>query len=315
MEGVSEACIRWGEEASGFHRGALTLIPSVLGQGISRGVEKGVARILEDARYLKIVAGLAYECSLVNRVEVEALSRLYEEPSLGGMREMHGRLIDSDNHREREVAIWLEPALELGPIGTPPERLAREMREMEFILLILTRKAGEAWRTVNRWMDYIANAAISLLQGYWIDAKIYLSRALEASRSVEVEALKMQPHLSYEVDILQRATISYFQELRSYPVRLEIPPGSVDPLIEIQGIPLEMMEESYLRRVGGRILRESIHRLSRAIRYLMEEGGGSRAEGEVRRVMADMETAEQEGVERAGSYRVRLEEAAGRIAL
>ena len=270
---------------------------------------------MEDERYLKIVAGLAYECSIVNRVEVESLSRLYKEPTLEEIEELHGRLIDSPDHREREVAIWLEPALELGPIGTPPEQLAREMREMEFILLILTRKAGEVWRTVNRWMDYIANAAISLLGGYWIDAKIYLSRAVEVSRSVEVEELKRQPHLSYEIDILQRATLSYFRELRRYPVRLSIPSGSMEPLLLVQAVLLEMMEDSYLRGIGGKPLRESIHRLSSAIRHLMVEGGGSMAEGEIRRVVEDLPLIEREGVrrERIEDYRMRLLEAVNAI--
>lgn len=257
------------------------------------------------------MSGLAYECSIVNRVGVETLSRLYEEPSMERIRELHERFILSDNHKRREVAIWLEPALELGPIRTPPERLAREMREMEFILLILTRRAGDAWRTVNRWMDYIANAAISLVQGYWIDAKIYLSRALEASRSGEVEALKMQPHLSYEVDVLQRATLSYFEELRRYPVGLDIPHGSVEPLLSIQAVLLEMMEDRYLRGIGGRNLRESIYRLSRAIRYLMDEKGGPKAGDEVRRVVDDLPLIQREGVEgeRVEAHRMRLEEA------
>lgn len=262
-----------------------------------------------DERYLKIVAGLAYECSILHHVEVESLSRLYREPTLEGFRELHERLIDSPDYREREVAIWLEPALELGPMETPPERLAGEMREMEFLLLILTRKAGESWSIVNRWMDYIANAAISLLQGYWIDAKIYLNRALEVSRSVEVESLKRQPHLSYEVDVLQRATLEYFRELRRYPVRLSIPRSNVEPLLIIQAVLLEMMEDSYLRGVGGRPLRESVYRLSSAIRHLMSEGGESRAGEEVRRVVDDLPLIEDVGSERIEDHRVRLLEA------
>ncbi|MBS7637813.1 hypothetical protein KEJ49_02840 [Candidatus Bathyarchaeota archaeon] len=213
--------------------------------------------------------GLAIESSLVNKCPVQGLQELYLEPEPELIRELHDRLINSERHQEREVAIWLEPAIDMGPLRYDPGRIVGEMREMEFLLYLLIRRAGDAQRDVNYWMDYISNAAQSLSDGFWIDAKIFLSRALQASRRSSIERLKMDPSISYEVDVLQKATLSYFREVSSYPITLEASEEKLDTLLKIQGIMLDLMRIYYVE--GGRgsasSLR-SIHILSTLIRRL-----------------------------------------------
>ncbi len=194
-----------------------------------------------DPRFKRFIVGLALESSLANGCPVQGLRELYLEPDPERVRELHERLINSGRHGEREVAIWLEPAIEMGPLRYDPRRIVEEMREMEFLLYLLIRRAGEAQRDVNYWMDYISNAAQSLIDGYWIDAKIFLSRALQASIRSSIEGLKTDPSLSYEVDVLQKATLSYFKEVSSYPITLEAPEERLDLLLEVQGIMLELM--------------------------------------------------------------------------
>lgn len=211
--------------------------------------------------------GLAIESSLVNKCPVQRLQGLYLEPEPELIRELHDRLINSERHQEREVAIWLEPAIDMGPLRYDPGRIVGEMREMEFLLYLLIRRAGDAQRDVNYWMDYISNAAQSLSDGFWIDAKIFLSRALQASRRSSIERLKMDPSISYEVDVLQKATLSYFREILTYPITLEAPEERLDILLEIQGIMLELMRIHYGEGGSAPSLR-SIHILSTLIRRL-----------------------------------------------
>ncbi|MEM4727068.1 MAG: hypothetical protein QXD04_02285 [Candidatus Bathyarchaeia archaeon] len=223
-----------------------------------------------DYRFKRFIVGLALESSLVNRCPIQGLQELYLEPVSERVRELHDRLIISERHREREVAIWLEPALDMGPLRYDPTRIVGEMREMEFLLYLLIRRAGEAQRNVNYWMDYISNAAQSLSDGFWIDAKIFLSRALQVSRRNTIEGLKMDPSLGYEVDILQKATLSYFREVLTYPIVLEAPEERLDTLLEIQGIMLDLMRIHYGEGEGGSAsYLRAIHILSALIRRLL----------------------------------------------
>jgi hypothetical protein len=225
-----------------------------------------------DARLRRLAVGLAIESALEQGLDIVDLERLYSDPDEGGIGELHSRLLSSTNHRHREVAIWLEAALELEPPRSDPAGLAGEMREMEFILLTLTRRAGAAQREVNDWMNYVANAAQFIVDGFWIDAKILLSRALMSSGTPAVEALKADPNLLYEVEVLQRATSAYFDELIGYPVSITIPDGRLDAALELQWIMLDLMR-GVTGGEEGRNVGETIHGLSSVLRHLMESRG------------------------------------------
>ena len=226
-----------------------------------------------DEKFVKVVVGLALESALVLKCDIRTLVALYSDPDLGRVRELHDQLIESPDHYNRVVAIWLEPALEFGPLKSDPRGLVKEMREMEFVLSVLINRVGEAQREVNDWMNYIANASQSIEDDFWIDAKILLSRAVRSSQHPSVEKLKADPSLRYEVDVLQRATASYFEEVKGYPLRLKVPEERLEAILKVQEIMLEMMQAHYGEEQGknAKITGPPIHRLSATIRYLMDE--------------------------------------------
>jgi hypothetical protein len=222
-----------------------------------------------DAKLRRLTVGLAIESALDQGFDVVALGGLYSDPDEAGIRELHGRLITSVDHRDREVAIWLEPALGADSLKSDPAKLAGEMREMEFILLTLARRAGVAQQEINAWMNYVANAAQFIVDGFWIDAKILLSRALMSSGTPAVEALKADPDLLYEVDVLQRATSAYFDELRGYPVSIRVPTERLNAALDLQGIMIDLMRSGELGGEEGRKVKETVHGLSSVLHHLM----------------------------------------------
>lgn len=225
-----------------------------------------------DQRFVKFTIGFALQTAIVHNREVESVSALHSAPSLDKVGKLHDRLLVSDNHLDREIAIWLEPLLQFDRQNPNPEGLVTEMREIEFVLYTLVNRAGEAQREINDWMNYIANAAESLADGYWIDAKMLLSRALETSRSKPVESLKIDPNLARELDILQRATGDYFQEMRRYPLKLAVPEERLETLLKLQEIVLDLIK--FKQREDhdeGDIIGSVISRLNTAIRLLMNE--------------------------------------------
>jgi hypothetical protein len=218
-----------------------------------------------------MAAGLALESALVSKMEAAPLAALYDKPDLARAIQLHDELLVSLDHREREAAIWLETGLDLGPLRHDPRGLAEEMREMEVVLGTLLNRSGEALREVNDWINLIANASQFILDGYWIDAKIFLSRALRHSQSPSVEALRAQHQLSHEVGVLQRATESYFEELKGYPLKLQVDGVKLQRLLLVQEVMLELMRMARgpeeVKPTG-----KAVYRLSQAIRYLMGEG-------------------------------------------
>jgi len=225
-----------------------------------------------DRRLLRISLGLALQSAIPRGIEVEALLALYSNPNLDEVSELYGRLMASGRHGDREVGFWLEPVLELRPATPDHGRLAAEMRKMEFLLYELINRAGEARQEINDWMDFISNAIESLTDGFWIDAKILLSQALEISQSESVERTKSDPSLRYEIDVLQRATAEYFHEVRDYPLKLAIPEDRLETLLKVQEILLDLMQIQIRKEPAKKeMLVIAIRRLNTAMRYLMNK--------------------------------------------
>jgi len=101
-----------------------------------------------------------------------------------------------------------------------------------------------------------------------------LSRSLQVSRCPSIEGLRTDPRLSYEVDVLQKATASYFEEVKGYPVKLNMTENRLEAMLKVQEIMLDLMRIHYgeEHRVNAEITGTPIRRMSGAIRYLMDEG-------------------------------------------
>ncbi len=234
-----------------------------------------------DPRALKIAVGLALESAILSGAPTEDLAHLYSDPEPRAVRAQHLRLMESRDHRDREAGIWLQTGMELDPARTDPAGLAGELSRLEYLLYVLIPRAGDAQRTVNDWMNYTANAAQLLTDGFLVDAKIMLSRALHASRTPEVEGLKAYPGLSYEVGVFQEATASYYREAMGYPVGLRIPGELLDAALKLQEGLLELMR-SRVRLEGPRENRLAlgvVGGLSSSLRRLMEEKQGKARRG------------------------------------
>ena len=228
---------------------------------------------LLDERLPKVVVGLALQSAIPHGCEVETLLALYSDPNPEKARRLHDKLSASRSHCDREIAIWLRLLLEQGPSKSDPKAMVTTMREMESVLFFLINQVGESQREINDWMNYIANAAESLADGFLIDAKIFLSQASEVSQSPIIERLKSDPSLGRKLDILQRATAQYFEEMRTYPSKLMIPEDRLEIVLRVQEILLDLMQAYYQgkREEDDEVIGGSIRRLNTAVRYLMNK--------------------------------------------
>ncbi len=225
-----------------------------------------------DPRTLRIAVGLALESAILSGGPTDALESLYSDPEPLAVKALHLRLMESQDHRDREAGIWLQTGMDQASAGTDPAGLAGELGKMEYLLYVLIPRAGDAQREVNDWMNYTANAAQLLTDGFLVDAKIMLNRALQVSRAPAVEGLKAYHDLSYEIGVFQEATASYYREAMGYPVGIQIPEETLDAALKLQECMLEVM----LSRVRVEQARENrlvlgvVSGLSSSLRRLME---------------------------------------------
>ncbi|MFP3951745.1 MAG: hypothetical protein ACLFVP_06380 [Candidatus Bathyarchaeia archaeon] len=101
-----------------------------------------------------------------------------------------------------------------------------------------------------------------------------ISRAVREAKKDGIEDLKSDPKLVRQIDILQRATLSYFNEIKEYPLTLEIQEEELEKLIIIQEAMLKLLRKyrsGDIREEEKRFAKETVHRLSSSLRYLMED--------------------------------------------
>lgn len=224
-----------------------------------------------DERLRPVIVGLAVECEFYNRRVNPELRRLYSNPDIEEIKALYSRLIVSDDHRDRLVALWLGLAVDLPPLKIDLKDLIAELQEMEFILSNILRRVDEMTsRDLSDWMNHLANAAYSIRDGFWMDAKIDMNRALQSSERESIEGLKANPSFRYEIELLQKETSRRFEELKNLPVALDIPEERLDLALEIQGVVIELMEGLYLEQTSGEDeLRYVTQRFIAALRYVM----------------------------------------------
>jgi hypothetical protein len=266
-----------------------------------------------DPRTLRIAVGLALESAILSGAPTDALASLYSDPEPETAKALHLSLMESQDHRDREAGIWLQTGMDQASAGLDPAGLAGELSKMEYLLYVLIPRAGDAQREVNDWMNYTANAAQLLTDGFLVDVKIMLNRALHVSRAPAVEGLKAYPGLAYEVGVFQEATVSYYREAMGYPVGLQIPEETLDAALKLQESMLEVMRSRV--SVEGQRERQLVLRvvsgLSSSLRRLMEGKPGD-ARRDLEKVPGLMETwldvaggAEKRGLVEVNLLRVR----------
>ena len=195
----------------------------------------------------KIAVGLALESEILNRRRNQRLFDLYRNPTLEGIRALYEELKNSACHYDREVAIWLSTVLDLSPKRLDVEDLLQEFREMEWLLYHMLEEVEMSQRQdLSDWMNFLVNAAHSIEDGWYIDAKLCMNLALEFSRKESIENIKQNPVLGYLINLLQIETLRRFQEIREMPSKLDIPEERLDVIVAIQEILIDLSSKYYL---------------------------------------------------------------------
>jgi hypothetical protein len=224
-------------------------------------------------RLNRVIVGLALKNELYNKRANPTLMTLYARPELGAIKNLHDSLLPSHDHRDREVAFWLELALDQPPIHLDLQDVRTELTEMEVLLYDLVLRAdGESQRGLNDWMNYVANVPQSLQDGRGLDAKVLISLAVQSSRSEAVERRKRDPLVRYKIEILQKETARLFEVIKRIPLRLNVAEEQVDALEQVQDILIDALQRSNLTGAQeelNKALRYPIQKLEASQRYLM----------------------------------------------
>ena len=217
--------------------------------------------------------GLALKSELYNKRATPALVALYARPNLDAIEDLHDRLLASPDHVDREVAFWLELALEQPPIPLDLEDVRTELTEMEVLLYDLVLRADSASQgSLNDWMNYLANVPQSLQDGRGLDAKVLMSLAVQSSRSEAVERWKRDPLARYRIEILQKETARLFEVIKRIPLRLHVADERVDALEEVQDILIDALRQANRPDAPADLndaLRYPIQKLEASQRHLM----------------------------------------------
>lgn len=229
---------------------------------------------VDGSKNLKVIAGFALIYDLWNERSTPELHVLYEQPTVEAFRHVHSVLQSSDDYRDREAAIWLMLALNMPEPRVDLQDTVNELQEMEFIIRRLLSRSGEAWQAdLNMWMDYLANAAIGLKDGFWLDAKMDLNRALSLATGRGIMGIPSTAGISHEISLLRNETRRLFLIVRDIPVRLNVPVERLDLVLNLQtllmkaiALQMRMMEET------SEALAQAIRDINQALRQAMREG-------------------------------------------
>jgi hypothetical protein len=217
--------------------------------------------------------GLALKNELYNKRLNQTLFDLYSRPEIDAIKDLHDRLISSNDHFDREVAFWLELALQQPPVQIDLQDVSVELTEMEVLLYDLVLRANsESQRNLNDWMNYIANVPQSIRDGNWIDAKILMSLAVQSSRKESIERIKRDPQLRYKIEVLQKETSRLFEVTKRIPLRLIASEERLCALEKILEVLIELLQRYNFERPQERLsdmIRYSIQKLEASQRSLM----------------------------------------------
>lgn len=217
--------------------------------------------------------GLALKNELYNKRLNQTLFDLYSHPEIDAIKDLHDRLISSNDHFDREVAFWLELALQQPPVQIDLQDMNAELTEMEVLLYDLVLRANsESQRSLNDWMNYIANVPQSIRDGNGIDAKILMSLAVQSSRKESIERIKRNPQLRYKIEVLQKETSRLFDVTKRIPLRLIASEERLCALEKILEVLIELLQRYNFERPQERLsnmIRYSIQKLEASQRTLL----------------------------------------------
>lgn len=232
--------------------------------------QEELVEILDD-RFIKIIAGLALQNAIHNKINYKKILSLYSKPNSKKIKELYDRLIISKEHRDREIAFLLEPGINQETATKVDLRdLVIELRQIEVILYDLLWRVGSDQQDFNDWLNYVANAAQSIQDKHWIEGKILTSLAFESSMEESVEEVKRKiPELKYKIEILQNATVNCYEKIRQVPSILKLPEERYDTIITVQETLIYLLKNILRKKEAINLTRYLIQKLSTIQRFLM----------------------------------------------
>jgi len=228
-----------------------------------------------DRRFQRIAVGLAVENGLHDGYEDKILNELYENPTSEKITKTYRRMISSNVQRERVIALWLELGLFQEPTTFPDTtELLRRIREIEAILYSLLGQAAlSIAQPLNNWLNYIANAGESINTGFWMDAKVYMSGAVESADETLAKVGLADPKMLCDLDILRSETRRDYEELLKASFRLRLPEDVLNQILVVQeqliGILRRLINDG--NHKDGELLLFLADRLTIAERLLLQE--------------------------------------------
>jgi hypothetical protein len=244
-----------------------------------------------DKRFQRVAVGLALENELNKGRDDPLLRGLYDNPSTEKISATYRRLITSKDHDDKEASFWLELGLSQDPTSFPDKNaLLSQIRKMEIIIYDILGKAKPSIiQPLNDWMNYLANAGESINEGYWIDAKILMSRAVDASEETISKLGLTDLQNRRELEILRTETIRDYEELLKASFRLKLPISRLDALQTVQGIHLRLLRRQLAEKADSsrNMIRYLVEKLATAEKLLLqEEATVEKAKEEVEQTLA-----------------------------
>jgi len=228
-----------------------------------------------DEKVLKVIVGLALENELYSGRDNPRLRSLYSSPSEGRIQSYYRELANSRSSLDRETSFWLETALpkEKSTVSDTSRLVLRLQRVEAILYSLLMQSDSNVGSELNDWMNYVANAEESLVGSFWLDAKIFASRALE---SAERTVTKIGPtdirRLRYELGILKTETQTLFEELKRLPLTIRVSAEGFDLVLGVQEMLIELLslrERSQAEKGAMEGIHYSMQKLVTAQRYLL----------------------------------------------
>jgi gas vesicle protein len=90
-------------------------------------------------------------------------------------------------------------------------------------------------------LNYVANAGESINTGFWIDAKAYMDRAVEAADETLTKVGSADPKMLYDLDILRSETRRDHEELLKASFRLKLPEDALNQILVVQDLLIRIL--------------------------------------------------------------------------
>ncbi|UCH38248.1 MAG: hypothetical protein JSV76_03595 [Candidatus Bathyarchaeota archaeon] len=172
------------------------------------------------------------------------LEEVYHNPQLPTIKKLYHQLITSEQHYHREIAFWLELAVQQPTVELNIAKLSREFQEIEILLSnIMWQVDDDARKGLNNWLNYLLNIPQSLRSRHVIDAKILISLAMDSCKDQLIENIKRNSKLARKIEVLQAETIRLYEIIIRIPAHLTLPQAHINVIYDLQDVVIKLLQD------------------------------------------------------------------------